>query len=163
MGNGSRAAILLALVAGCGERPQRIGKGEAAPPPVAPTAKPPQFGGSIVLEGGMAATGTGAMFVSARRKGQRLPALSRKYEMSDPAWFTQDGNRILRFALTEEDNMGGFGSPLGPEMEVEARYSPSGFIDPRPQGDEEGAIRASVPAVPGDTNLVVRLQTTTRK
>src|SRR5262245_19371039 len=100
-GNAIRAAVLLALVAGCGERPQRIAKGEARPG--APTAKPPRFGGTIVLEGGMAATGSGAMFVSARRKGQRLPALSRKYDMSDPAWFTQDGNRVLRFALNDED------------------------------------------------------------
>ena len=163
MGKAIRAAVILALLAGCGERPQRIGKGEPASPPVAPTAKPLRFGGTVVLEGGMAAMGSGAMFVSARRKGQRLPALSRKYDMSDPAWFTQDGNRILRFALTEDDNMAGFGSPLGPEMEVEARYSPSGFIDPKPQADEDGAIRASVPAAPGEANLVVRLRTTTRK
>jgi hypothetical protein len=42
-------------------------------------------------------------------------------------------------------------------MEVEARYSPSGFIDPRPGSTEEGSVRASVPAVAGDSNVKIRL------
>ena len=158
--------ILLCLsLCACGERPQRLGKGGSTSQAVAESkaVKPARFSGSVVLEGGMAGVQTGAIFVSARRKGQRLPTLSRRYELGDPAWSTQDGNRVLAFTLTDDDNMAGFGAPMGAEMEVEARYSPSGFIDPSPAADHEGVIRASVPAAPGDAKLAIKLQTTSGK
>jgi hypothetical protein len=120
--------------------------------------RPARFSGSIVLEGGMSAVESGAIFVSARRKGQRLPTLSHRYELTGPAWSTQDGNRVLSFSLTDDDNMAGFGAPMGAEMEVEARFSPSGFIDPSPAADNTGVVRASVPAAPGDAKLAIKLQ-----
>jgi hypothetical protein len=153
----------------CGERPQRVGKEDsssrqsAAALATSKTENVARFSGTILLEGGMAGVQSGAIFVSARRKGQRLPTLSHKYEITDPSWSTQDGKRILAFTLTDADNMAGFGAPMGAEMEVEARYSPSGFIDPSPGADEEGVIRASVPAAPGDSQLAIRLQTTSGK
>lgn len=153
--------IALLSLAACGERPQRI---EEAPASAAPKAAPVvKFAGSVRLEGDLAGAKAGALFVSARRKGQRLPTLSHRFDMSDPAWAAQDGARVLTFALTDADNMGGFGAPMGNEMEVEARYSPSGFIDPRPGAEEAGVVRGSVPAVPGDANLSIRLQPTTSK
>jgi hypothetical protein len=165
--------VVLLVLCGCGERPQRVGKGGSSSPPSATssasssgdskTAKAARFSGNILLEGGMAAVQNGAIFVSARRKGQRLPTLSHKYELNDPSWSTQDGNRVLTFTLTDDDNMAGFGAPMGAEMEVEARYAPSGFIDPSPTADNEGVIRATVPAAPGDAKLAIKLQTTSGK
>src|SRR6185295_7047283 len=124
MRNATALLFLSFTLCACGERPQRLGKGESNSQADSKAAKPARFSGSIVLEGGMAAIQNGALFVSARRKGQRLPTLSRKYELTDPAWSTQDGNRVLSFSLTDDDNMAGFGAPMGAEMEVEARYSP---------------------------------------
>ena len=165
--------VFCLLLCACGERPQRLGKENSSSPPsgsssaassaVPKAEKTARFSGTIILEGGMAAVQNGAIFVSARRKGQRLPTLSHKYELGDPAWSTQDGNRLLSFILSDGDNMAGFDAPMGPEMEVEARYSPSGFIDPSPTADNEGVIRASVPAAPGDTKLAIKLQTTSGK
>ena len=147
--------LVLALCA-CGERPQRVSSAPTAERPAAP--RTPRFAGTVTLEGSIAKAQDGALFVSAKRKGQRLPTLSRKYEWTDPAWSTRGDRRELRFALLDEDNMGGFGAPMGAEMEVEARYSPSGFIDTRPGSDEEGSVRASVPASVGDDRLSIRLQ-----
>lgn len=170
MRNAIASSILLLLLCACGERPRRLGKEESSSAAASPALSNPapgqrtvRFGGSIVLEGGLAAVQEGAIFVSARRKGQRLPTLSHKYELADPSWTTQDGNRVLPFSLTDDDNMAGFGAPMGAEMEVEARYSPSGFIDPRPASDEEGIVRAFVAAAPGDTKLAIRLQATSGK
>jgi hypothetical protein len=177
MRNAIAGSILLLLLCACGERPKRLGKEESssaasgassasaasALPGAARGQRTVRFGGSIVLEGGMAAVQEGAVFVSARRKGQRLPTLSHKYDLSDPSWTIKDGSRVLPFSLTDEDNMAGFGAPMGAEMEVEARYSPSGFIDPRPASDDEGIVRASVAAAPGDTKLAIRLQPTSGK
>jgi len=175
------AHVLLTIVllivpasAACGERPQRVANapeapkspkssGSSAPAVAASPAQGARFAGTVSLEGELAGRQSGAIFVSAKRKGQRLPTLSRKYEWTDPAWATREGRRELRFALTEADNMGGFGAPMGAEMEVEARYSPSGFIDPRPGGEEDGSVRSSVPASAGDLELKIRLQTTSGK
>lgn len=160
------AFVLLGILLGicaCGERPQRLGPKSEAPKiatsPASPEPPPKgaRFGGTVTLEGEMAKLASGALFVSARRKGQRLPTLSKKYEWQDPAWSVLDGRRELRFVLTDADNMGGFGAPIGAEMEVEARYSPSGFIDPRPGSDEPGSVRASVPASIGDANVKIQL------
>ena len=164
-----RSAIgLLCIVLGlaaCGDRPERISADSPEPqaPAAAAPSQGPRFAGTVVLEGSLAAAQSGAVFVSARRKGQRLPTLSKKFEWNDPAWSTEEGRRELRFALTQADNMGGFGAPMGPDMEVEARYSPSGFIDTRPGNDEAGSVRASVPATIGDASLTIRLQPTPGK
>jgi hypothetical protein len=163
--------LIVPALAACGERPQRVANAPEAPKssgssapavPASPT-QGARFAGTVSLEGELAGRQSGAIFVSAKRKGQRLPTLSRKYEWTDPAWSTQEGRRELRFALTEADNMGGFGAPMGAEMEVEARYSPSGFIDPRPGSEEDGSVRASVPASAGDRELKIRLQSTSGK
>jgi hypothetical protein len=156
----------LLFVCGCGERPQRVTKDSPAPA-AAPAPKKAEkvvhFGGTIALEGSLAEVQTGAIFVSARRKGVRLPTLSHKYDMTGSGWSAQDGKRVLAFDLADEDNMAGFGAPMGAEMEVEARYSPSGFIDPKPGAEEPGVVRASVPAAPGDQKLAIKLQTTSGK
>lgn len=156
----SLAAVVSVFAAACGEPPQRI---VSEKPPTAPSVQPApkpggvRFAGTIVLAGALSESRKGAVFVSARRKGQRLPALSRKYDIGDPAWSVGDGARTLPFELTDADNMGGFGAPMGGDMEVEARYSPSGFIDPSPGSEEAGVMRASVPAAPGDRGLSIRL------
>ena len=161
-------AVLLAgtvLLAGC-DRPQRVTSGsssetQAASPhsaaQPAAASKTPKFSGRVVLEGDLAAAKTGAVFLSARRKGQRLPSLSHKFEMDDAGWTASGATRTLEFTLTEADNMGGFGAPLGAEMEVEARYDPDGFIDPTPGAADPGVVKAAVPASPGDKGLAITL------
>jgi hypothetical protein len=156
----ARAALLLSLTCiACGDRPERIGN-ESAPPSTPPTAPAPaeaRFEGRIVLEGVPAAAPAGAaVFVNARRIGQRLPALSRKYDL---AATTRDGDkRILMFQLTDRDNMGGVASPMAAEMEIEARYDPDGFIDPSPGAQEAGVVRSTVPATPGAKGIEVVLR-----
>ncbi len=157
-------AVLLLLVCACGQPPQRVPKdAPAAAPAAARPDKAVRFGGTIALEGTLGGVQTGAVFVSARRKGQRLPTLSHKYEITGAGWSAQEGSRVLSFALTDDDNMAGFGAPMGAEMEVEARYSPSGFIDPKPGAEEPGVVRASVPAAPGNQTLAIKLQPTSGK
>jgi hypothetical protein len=161
-----RAAILLGLLCtACSDRPERIGKESGTPSaphsPHAPTAPmapaEARFEGRIVLEGAAAAPPGAAVFVSARRIGQRLPALSRKYDLGGGGW-TKDGDkRILMFQLTDRDNMGGVASPMAAEMEIEARYDPDGFIDPSPGAQEEGVVRSAVPASPGSKAIEVVL------
>ena len=156
-------AALTLLVCACGERPQRVPKDAAAAPSPPRVEKAIKFGGTIALEGSLADAQTGAVFVSARRKGQRLPTLSHKYEMNGAGWSKAEGSRVLAFALTDDDNMAGFGAPMGAEMEVEARYAPTGFIDPKPGAEEPGAVRASVPAAAGDQKLAIKLLLTPGK
>jgi hypothetical protein len=158
-GSKRSAAVLLGLLlllSACGDRPERLEKG-SQPPTAATAPKNARFAGTVILEGELSHRQAGALFVSARRKGQRLPTLSRKYEWQDAAWSTGSGRRELHFVLTDADNMGGYGAPIGAEMEVEARYSPSGFIDPKPGSEEAGSVRASVPATIGDSNLRIQL------
>ncbi len=166
-------AVVLAgavLVAGCGDRPQRVTGASSetqaasphAPAQAAAPLKAPKFAGRVVLEGELANAKTGAVFLSARRKGQRLPSLSHKYEMNDAGWSSSGASRTLEFALTEADNMGGFGAPLGAEMEVEARYDPDGMIDPTPGAVDPGVVKAAVPASPGDKGLAITLAPPTK-
>ena len=138
-----RAALLLGLACtACGDRPERIGKESAAPstphqPPVPAEAR---FEGRIVLEGATQVPPAAAVFVSARRIGQRLPALSRKYDLAGAGWAKDGEKQVLMFQLTDRDNMGGVASPMAAEMEIEARYDPDGFIDPSPGAQEEGVV-----------------------
>jgi len=153
--------LLLGLSASaCGDRPERIEDGSASSKPAAaaPASAPARFEGRVVLQGSAEEAPGAAVFLSARRVGQRLPTLSRKYELRDPAW-TKDGeNRVLKFQLTDLDNMGGFGAPMAAEMEIEARFDPDGMIDPRPGSDEPGVVRAAVPASPGAKGIEVVLR-----
>jgi hypothetical protein len=87
-----------------------------------------------------------------------LPSLSRKYELSDPAWKQEGERRVLEFKLTDLDNMGGFGAPMAAEMEVEARYDPDGMIDPTPGAVDPGVVKAAVPASPGAKTLEIQLR-----
>lgn len=118
-------------------------------PHPAPVSMEARFEGRIVLEGASEGAPGAAVFLSARRIGQRLPTLSRKYELRDSAWTKEGENRVLKFQLTDLDNMGGFASPMAAEMEIEARYDPDGLIDPGPGAKEEGVVRSAVPASPG--------------
>lgn len=155
------AALLLVLACtACGDRPERIEQGSATPsaPHAAPAPAAARFEGRIVLEGATEAPPAAAVFVSARRIGQRLPALSRKYDLAGGGW-TKDGDkRILMFQLTDRDDMGGVASPMAAEMEIEARYDPDGFIDPSPGAQEEGVVRSTVPASPGSKGIEVVLR-----
>jgi len=156
------AILFLGLVCpACSDRPERIGKDSESPskPAAAPVPAEVRFEGRIVLEGAPEGAEGAAVFLSARRIGQRLPTLSHKYELSDAAWTKEGERRILKFQLTDLDNMGGFGAPMAAEMEIEARYDPDGLIDPRPGADETGVVRASVPASPGSkgTEVLLRL------
>ena len=157
-----RPAALLVLLVACGDRPQRIGSGVPAasgPAPVREAAAPPvRFAGTVVLEGDASVPDASAVFVSARRKGQRLPALSRRFGMKDPEWSMEDGNRVLRFRLTDQDDMGGFNTPLGAEMEVEALYAADGFINTTPGAGEDRVVKVAVPASPGDRDLEIRIR-----
>lgn len=157
----SHAALLLGLACtACGDRPERIGKDPETPstPHMAPVSAEARFEGRIVLEGAAEAAPGAAVFVSARRIGQRLPALSRKYDLAGAGW-TKDGDkRVLLFQLTDRDNMGGVASPMAAEMEIEARYDPDGFIDPSPGAQEEGVLRSTAPASPGSKGIEVVLR-----
>lgn len=154
------AALLLAfLVSACGEGPERIGQEAptSKPPAPAPASSEPRFEGRVVLKGTTEDAPGAAVFLSARRVGQRLPSLSRKYELRDPAW-TKDGeSRVLQFQLTDLDNMGGFGAPMATEMEIEARYDPDGMINTTPGAVDPGVVRAAVPATPGSKAVEVVL------
>ncbi|MFN0006868.1 MAG: hypothetical protein ACKVXR_03090 [Planctomycetota bacterium] len=157
----SCAALLLGLACtACGDRPERIGKESATPstPHAPPAPAEARFEGRIVLEGATEATPGAAVFVSARRIGQRLPALSRKYDLASSAWAKDGDKRILMFQLTDRDNMGGVASPMAAEMEIEARFDPDGFIDPSPGAQEEGVVRSAVPASPGSKGIEVVLR-----
>jgi hypothetical protein len=155
------AALLLGLAcASCGDRPQRIEQGSETPttPHAAPAPLTARFEGRIVLEGAPKNAPAAAVFVSARRIGQRLPALSRKYDLAGAGW-TKDGEKlVLLFQLTDRDNMGGVASPMAAEMEIEARYDPDGFIDPTPGSQEEGVVRSTAPASPGAKGIEVVLR-----
>ena len=149
---------LVSLLFACGERPQRVDVAAPASTPVSPPEPTPRFAGRVVLEGELATARSGAVFLSARRKGQRLPALSQKFELNDPAWVEQGPTRVLAFTLTDANNMGGFGTPLGAEMEVEARFDPDGFIDPSPGAQDPGVVKAAVPASPGDKAIAITMR-----
>jgi hypothetical protein len=153
------------LVTACGDRPARIEPRteKAVSPHSVPASSPVRFQGRLVLEGTGEEKGSPAVFLSARRSGQRLPALSRKVEISSPEWKLEGDRRVLDFQLTDLDNMGGFGAPMSAEMEVEARYDPDGFIDPTPGAEEPGVVRAAVPANPGAKGLEIVLRLGTAK
>lgn len=155
------AVLFLGFVCTACDRPERIGPGSgpASKPAAAPASAETRFEGRLVLEGVAEGTEGAAVFLSARRIGQRLPTLSRKYELRDSAWMKEGEHRTLKFQLTDLDNMGGFGAPMAAEMEIEARYDPDGMIDPRPGAEEPGVVRSAVPASPGSkgTEIVLRL------
>lgn len=152
------ALFFALLAAACGDRPERLEKGAAPAPAAHPAAAEPRFAGKVFLEGSTEGATGAAVFLSARRVGQRLPSLSRKYELSDPAWKQEGERRVLEFKLTDLDNMGGFGAPMAAEMEVEARYDPDGMIDPTPGAVDPGVVKAAVPASPGAKTLEIQLR-----
>ncbi len=128
----------------CGDTAERV----AVDPRTA--ALPVRFAGSVHLQGALAEVESGSLFLFVSPPGSRSPTLARKYEIGDPA-FSIDGNgRQLRFALDERDCMIGAGAPMLEEMEVEARFDPDGVLD-----TDEGVVRASVRARPGDGELSI--------
>jgi hypothetical protein len=140
------------------------GRGGAHPPRVpgaGPEAKSAaatgrvRFAGRVYLVGELAQVRTGSVFLCARAPDAREPAFARKYELGDPSWSMQDGQRVLYFALNERDETGEASAAVGPRMVLEARYSPEGWIG---VGRDEGAgVKATVDAAPGDTELAITL------
>lgn len=140
----SFALLAIGLCAGCGEKPQRIGQGERKP------ALPARFAGNVHLEGALAQAQSGSLFLIVREPGSRVPSLTRKYEIGDPAFSVQDDVRVLHFALDERDNMGGVAVPMADDMEIEARFDPDGIVD-----TSEGVVRAAVHARPGEREISI--------
>lgn len=81
-----------------------------------------------------------------------MPALTRKYEIGDPAFGLSDGERVLHFSLDERDDMGGATTPMADEMELEARFDPDGFVE-----TPEGVVRTLLRVHPGDEELSIVL------
>jgi hypothetical protein len=155
------AACLLALLAACGEPPQKIPKPAASLPPGHPSpearvpSNPARFGGTIALRGTLVQAREGSLFVIVRQKGSRMPALARKYEVADPVWTDRGDERVLRFSLDEanaEDRMGNTGTTLEGELELEARFDPDGVIETK-EGNQSAVVRVER----GDQDVTVTL------
>jgi hypothetical protein len=145
VGRAARWAFLGAgLWVACGDAAERF----AADPRAADL--PARFGGSVQLQGALAEIESGSLFLFVSAPGSRSPTLARKYEIGDPAFSTDRDERRLRFALDERDCMIGASAPMFEEMEVEARFDPDGVLD-----TDEGVVRASVRARPGDGEISI--------
>lgn len=151
----------LLVLSSCGEAPVHVDKAQSAPGGGAvassTSSKSVRFAGRVYLTGSLATAKSGSLFVIVRQPGSRVPSLTRKYEIADPAWSLQDDMRMLYFALDERDNMGGVGAPMNEHMELEVRYDPDGIID-----TADGVEKTIVSVSPGDTELAVTLSPTTR-
>lgn len=156
--------LLLGLAGACSDEPQRIGKSESATSPASPHAMHPgttpaagtvHLAGRVLLAGSLAKAQNGAVFLIARSGGRT--ALVHKYDMSGPVWSTQGDERVLSFSLTDQDDMGGVGAPVGSKMELEARYDPDGFVDTKPGIEKKGAFKAFTSTSVGDTQISLKL------
>lgn len=159
--------LLVGLVCACGDEPQRVGKSEPAPvsphgmTPGSMPAQPPastevRLAGRVELTGSLKDAQKGAVFLIAKSGGRT--ALAHKYEMGGPAWSSEGDARVLRFSLTDQDNMAGAGAPIGAKMELEALYEPDGFVDIKPDPTKKGVARASTSATTGDTHISITLK-----
>ena len=160
--------LLLVLPCACGDEPQRIGKsepapvsphgtpGETMPAPTIPLSTTVRLAGRVQLTGSLKEAQKGAVFLIAKSGGRT--ALVHKYEMSGPYWSNEGDARVLRFSLTDQDNMAGAGAPLGAKMDLEALYEPDGFVDVKPDPTKKGVARASTTASTGDTQISITLK-----
>jgi hypothetical protein len=164
-------ALLLGLANSCGDEPQRIEKSASPVSPhaasphsasgatgSAPTTMPDatvRLAGRVKIAGSLAKAHSGAIFMIARNGGRT--ALVHRYEMSGPFWSAQGDERVLTFSLTDQDNMGGVGAPIGAKMELEARYDPDGYVDTRPGIEKKGVVKAFGSAAIGDTQISLEL------
>lgn len=148
----SASALLLTCVAACFEAPERVSAASAPESPHAASDRPVRFAGRVTLNGDLASVQEGSLFLIVRSPGSRMPALTRKYEIGDPAFQLAGGQRVLHFSLDERDDMGGAAAPMAAEMELEVRFDPDGFVD-----TSEGVVRTAVRVQPGDQELSLEL------
>lgn len=146
------AAALFFACAACFKAPERVSA--ASTPDTSPAASdgPARFAGRVTLKGDLATAQDGSLFLIVRVPGSRMPALTRKYEIGDPAFQVVGGERVLHFSLDERDDMGGAASPMVAEMELEARFDPDGFVD-----TSDGVVRTTVRVHPGEQELSIEL------
>lgn len=129
--------------------------GSAPGAPAAPLqALQPPYRGLVRLTGDLAAAGDPAVvFVQVKPRGQPMPLLARKYELSDPDLpAAADGERAFPFELTHENTMTGqpLSAPLVGELDIEALFDPTGGLT-----DKSVQVRQRQPLAEG-IELVVR-------
>ncbi len=134
--------VLLALLAfaSCSDAPQPI--------------VPMRFGGELHLQGGLATTNQGAIYLIVRNVGDGTPVLARRYELGEAQLKATE--RVLTFNLDRTNLMTMPGSPapeLRAETEIEARYDKDGNI-----GTKNDIIQTTAPASSGDMSLVLTLK-----
>ena len=113
-------AIAPLVLASCGERPVRV---DQSPP------NETIFEGQVRLTGELAQKERGTLFVSARPVGSRMPILSRKFTLDDPAIIAAGGERVLEYELTREHFMGGTEFHLPPDVEIKITFDPDGIVE----------------------------------
>jgi hypothetical protein len=134
---------------------RRLAAERGAPPATDPSA---EFTGKIVLTGELAKARTGAVFISVGPAGQRIVYISYKVDLADPKAVPPlvvdmpDGSREIHFVLNSRTSMMGGEVQTGVELELKAKYSPTGFVDPTP-----GIVETAVPTVIGATDVVLTL------
>jgi len=160
--------LLVGLACACGDEPQRLSRSEPAPvsphgtpsesmpAPAPPASTTVRLAGRVHLTGSLKEAQKGAVFLIAKSGGRT--ALVHKYEMSGPSWSNEGDARVLRFSLTDQDNMAGAGAPVGTKMDLEALYEPDGFVDIKPDPTKQGVARASTSATTGDTQISITLK-----
>lgn len=130
--------------------------GSTAGAPDAPVqALQPPYRGLVRLTGDLAAAGDPAVvFVQVKPRGQAMPLLARKYELSDPDLpAAADGEREFPFELTHENTMTGqpLSAPLVGELDIEALFDPTGGLT-----DKSVQVRQRQALAEGAIELVVR-------
>jgi hypothetical protein len=117
-----------------------------------------EFTGKVVLTGALAKAKTGAVFISVGPAGQRIVYISYKIDLADPKAAPPlvvdlpDGSREIHFVLNSRTSMMGGEVQTGVELELKAKYSPTGFVDPTP-----GIVETAVPTKIGATDVVLTL------
>jgi len=132
---------LIALSTACSEPPQSVADDK------------PYFAGQAVFTDELADIDQGVVFVNVfNQRGDRIPALCRRYDLDDPAFREGNAGLVLNFELDETHNMVGMGVPLGDKPQVEIRYDPDGAVETK-----DGVRSAWIAASSGDADLHVVL------
>ena len=107
------------------------------------------FAGRAVLKGRLAEAEEGFLMISLFPAGTRLPILSYRVAMGDPALATDaEGRRVLTFRLDDQSTLIPGRVPAGTPLEIGIRYDADGYVETK-----DGDVEARVAARPGDEGL----------